>query len=423
MEGLASATLFARMVGEALGDHKFTLLDVGCSSGIDPVWRIFGNSLRAFGLDPNIDEIARLSASETAEGVSYIPAFVGVPPGTPGADRLRSKQFWARNPWARLSAARTLEKRATAASLSNSEATALNLWDRVRLANSEQPVILPSFCVERGIRDLDFVKIDVDGPDFLILRSLEEVFEECRVLGVGIEVNFFGSDDPDIHSFHNVDRLMRKAGFDLFFLSSRPYSVAALPGRYQLVFPAQTEFGRPLQGDAIYLRDAASPENVAWSSFQKPEKLLKLAALYSLVRLPDSAAEILVNFREQLASIFDIETGLNVLTDAARADHMPSTYREYIAAFEADNPCFYPRPSTQERPAQDSAVSADDSPVLKECADQEPAKNEVRAESERLHAELRAIYESTSWKITAPLRWVSRYALARISHTVRRQHS
>jgi hypothetical protein len=40
--------------------------------------------------------------------------------------------------------------------------------------------------------------------------------------------------------------------------------------------------------------------------------------------LPDSAAEILVNFREQLASIFDIETGLNVLTEAAHADHMPS---------------------------------------------------------------------------------------------------
>jgi hypothetical protein len=405
MEGLAATALFARMVGKALGQHKFTLLDVGCSSGIDPAWRIFGKSLCAFGFDPNIDEIERLSASETAAGVSYIPAFVGVPPMTPDADRLRSEQFWARNPWARLSAARTLDRRATAASMSNSEATALNLWHRARLANSEKPVILPSFCAERGIRDVDFVKIDVDGPDFLILRSLEGFFEECRVLGVGVEVNFFGSDDPDIHTFHNVDRLMRKAGFDLFFLSSRPFSVAALPARYQNVFPSTTEFGRPLQGDAIYLRDAASPENVAWSSVQKPEKLLKLAALYSLIRLPDCAAEILVNFREQLASIFDIETGLDVLTDAARADHMPTTHREYIAAFETDDPCFYSGPSTHERTAQDSALSADESSVLKGCAD-----HWVRAESERLRAELRAIRESTSWKVTAPLRWVSRRA-------------
>ena len=271
MEGLVSASPFARMVGETLSHHKFTLLDVGCSSGIDPVWRIFGKSLLAFGFDPNIDEIERLSASEAAAGVSYIPAFVGVPPGTPDAERLRSKQFWARNPWDRLSVARTLERRAMAPALSNAEATALNLWPLVRLANSEEPVILQSFCVDRGIRDLDFIKIDVDGADFLILRSLERAFHEFRVLGVAIEVNFFGSDDPDTHTLHNVDRLMRKSGFDLFFLSSRPYSTAALPARYQHVFPAQTEFGRPLQGDAIYLRDAASPENVACPRPRNPK--------------------------------------------------------------------------------------------------------------------------------------------------------
>ena len=155
--------------------------------------------------------------------------------------------------------------------LSNAEATALNLWPLVRLANSEEPVILQSFCVDRGIRDLDFIKIDVDGPDFLILRSLERAFQELRVLGVGIEVNFFGSDDPDTHTLHNVDRLMRKSGFDLFSLSSRPYSTAALPARYQHVFPAQTAFGRPLQGDAIYLRDAASPENVACPRPRNPK--------------------------------------------------------------------------------------------------------------------------------------------------------
>jgi hypothetical protein len=392
------------MVGEALSDHKFTLLDVGCSSGIDPVWRIFEKSLLAFGFDPNIDEIERLSASEAATGVSYIPAFVGVPPGTPDAERLRSKQFWARNPWDRLSVARTLERRAMAPALSNAEATALNLWPLVRLANSEEPVILPSFCADRGIRDLDFIKIDVDGPDFLILRSLERSFQELRVLGVGIEVNFFGSDDPDTHTLHNVDRLMRKSGFDLFFLSSRPYSTAALPARYQHVFPAQTEFGRPLQGDAVYLRDAASPENVAWSSAQEPEKLLKLAALYSLAQLPDCAAEILVNFREHLAPIFDIETGLDILTHAAHIDDMPSTYREYIAAFEADDPCFYPRLSgSREALTQDSAASADN------CVGKASA-NEVRAENERLRAKLRAVYASTSWNITAPLRWMSRNA-------------
>ena len=140
------------------------------------------------------------------------------------------------------------------------------------------------------------------------------------------------------------------------------------------------------------------------SSAQEPEKLLKLAALYSLAQLPDCAAEILVNFREHLAPIFDIETGLDILTQAAHIDDMPSTYREYIAAFEADDPCFYPRPSGgREAPTQDSATSADN------CVGQASA-NEARAENERLRAELRAVYASTSWNITAPLRWMSHNA-------------
>jgi hypothetical protein len=405
MEGIASATRFAGMVGEALVDDKFTLLDVGCSSGIDQIWRVFGKSLRAFGFDPNIDEIERLAASETTAGVCYIPAFVGVPPGTPDADRLRNRRFWARSPWARLSVARTLKKRAAAADMSNREATALNLWHRLRLANADEPVILPVFCADRGIRDLDFIKIDVDGPDFLILRSLEGVLQELRVLGIGIEVNFFGSDDPNIHTLHNVDRFMRKSGFDLFFLSSRPYSVAALPARYQHVIPAQTEVGRPLQGDAIYLRDAASPENAGWR-VEEPAKLLKLAALYSLTGLPDCAAEILVNFQERLRLIFDVDAGLDVLTQAVRANNMPAKYRDYIAAFEADDPCFYPRSASQEGRAQDTAVSMDKPLGPRECASQAPA-DAVGAENERLRAELRAVYGSTSWRITAPVRWLS----------------
>ncbi len=59
MEGFGPATPFARIVADRLGDSWFTLLDIGCSAGIDAVWRLFGDRLRAFGFDPNLDEIAR----------------------------------------------------------------------------------------------------------------------------------------------------------------------------------------------------------------------------------------------------------------------------------------------------------------------------------------------------------------------------
>jgi hypothetical protein len=54
MEGVGLATPFAQLMANRLGDHHFTLLDLGCSSGIDPVWRIFGGRLRAFGFDPTL---------------------------------------------------------------------------------------------------------------------------------------------------------------------------------------------------------------------------------------------------------------------------------------------------------------------------------------------------------------------------------
>ena len=98
--------------------------------------------------------------------------------------------------------------------------------------------------------EIDFIKIDVDGPDFLILDSIRSEFEKRKVIGLGMEVNFFGTDDPGEHTFHNTDRFLRSLGFELFGITQRLYSMAALPQRYELSFPAQSLRGRPLQGDA-----------------------------------------------------------------------------------------------------------------------------------------------------------------------------
>ncbi|MFX8362538.1 hypothetical protein ABTL34_19440, partial [Acinetobacter baumannii] len=74
--------------------------------------------------------------------------------------------------------------------------------------------------------------------------------------------NFEGSYSPHHHTFHNTDRYMRRHGFDLFGLTTRNYSSGALPSPFLYRYPAQSLHGRPLQGDALYLRDFAwrSPE-------------------------------------------------------------------------------------------------------------------------------------------------------------------
>jgi len=69
MEGLLSRTNFAELAASAPELSHFTVVDVGCSGGIDTAWRVFGPKLTAFGFDPNLDECARLQTAEKLTGV------------------------------------------------------------------------------------------------------------------------------------------------------------------------------------------------------------------------------------------------------------------------------------------------------------------------------------------------------------------
>ena len=351
MEGMRAATPFVPYLANRLGDKNFTLVDVGCSSGIDLAWREFGARLRAFGFDPNLGEVARLNANEKLAGVEYVATFVGVPADDPASAHIRGGTFWAHNPWGRLSIARTIEIHASEiANSTNAEKTILNQWSQVALADRDKPLILTDFLQERGVDDVDFIKIDVDGADLLILRSLRKMLDETQVLGVGIEVNFFGSDDPDVNTFHNVDRFLKAVGFELFDLSVRHYSAAALPAPYIYSVAGHGAWGRILQGDALYLRDAASPEHKRWAESIGPYKLAKLAAIFAIFGLPDCAAEVLQRFRPELDQLLDVKSALNMLVEQCIPAGKPvPSYSDYIQEFENDGSRFYPARQTAVR--------------------------------------------------------------------------
>lgn len=386
------STAFATLVAASLKDDVLTLIDVGCSSGIDPAWRLFGSKLRAFAFDPNTEEVRRLRECETLPGIQYVAAFVGLPPDDPAAKRLRTGRFVDRSPWRRFSSYHTKNRLIRRApNMSNVEKTALNSWQQVDLADPRESVVLSEFFPSHGVADIDFVKIDVDGADFLILRSVLAVISELQVLGLKIEVNFFGSEHPDNHTFHNVDRLMKSAGFELFQLSTRPYSVEALPAPFQLTIPAQTEWGRVSQGDAVYFRDVLSPMHKLWAEAANPFKLLKLAALYSMFGLPDCAAEVLLTHRSKFEGTVDVEAGLNALTAQVAPDVATPSYAEYIAEYENGGSRFWPaRYRTPDKLENET----------------EGKLKEAEREVERLHKEVARILRSRSWQVTAPLRYL-----------------
>ena len=399
MEGLLPESAFASLVAGGAGFDHFTLIDVGCSGGIDPAWRCFGARLRAYGFDADAEECARLAEAETLAGARYVNAFVGPPPDHPFLARRAASPVPSRSVWYRLSGPRIMAQRASRArDLPGERRRALNLWRQTRLADPHAPLSLPAFLAGQSVNDADFIKIDVDGEDFAILNDIAGSLGRWNVLGLGLEVNFDGSEGDTEHSFHNTDRLMRAHGFDLFGLTIRRYSLAALPGIFAVDVPAETLTGRPQLGDAIYLRDLADPRHRDLAASLAPGKLLKLAAIASLAAVPDLAADLLLTHRDRVADLIDVPSALDRLAAQVQGDTDATLgYRDFMAAYEADSPLLY-------RPTRAAALAGPASVPAPAPEPRTDGDDLIR----RLRAELDAMKRSTSWRLTAPLRALKR---------------
>ncbi|MBS0549332.1 MAG: SEL1-like repeat protein [Proteobacteria bacterium] len=335
-------TPFVRLVAANLRAEKFTHLDVGCSGGMDPVWRLFGARFRAIGFDISIDACKDLRDQEIQPDVHYVDGAVGIPPDHPFARRIAGRTVGADRLGSRLSAHDLIARRAARLKdASLAEKLNANAWTMTALADGEQVYILDTL-KKFGFDDVDFLKIDVDGPDFLILNSLEGEFARLGMLAVRLEVGMTGGTDEAEHTFHNTDRFMRQQGFDLVALDNRSYSNRTLPAKFLYPMPAQTVTGRIFQSEAFYARDPVGSPELARSL--SAEKLLKLAAIYAVWNQPDSAAEILVTFRDRLASLLDIDAALDLLAaDTQSGEAQPKSYKAYLDAYRSDDEFLYPR--------------------------------------------------------------------------------
>ena len=71
MEGLKSKSAAFQYIADCLVDEGFTLIDVGCRGGIDPIRQAIGARLTAFGFDPDINECKRLNTIEKLPSIKY----------------------------------------------------------------------------------------------------------------------------------------------------------------------------------------------------------------------------------------------------------------------------------------------------------------------------------------------------------------
>jgi FkbM family methyltransferase len=347
MDVLTEHTPMTRLLSDrgAFDRHPFVLIDVGCAGGIDGAWRAFGPSLVAHAYDPDVAACEDAQAQEPFEGVRYHARHVGLPDSHPFVQRRREDAArWPNtNIWDRITAgylAARVEKVPPATPLTPPAASDPPPAAPRRMADPSDVIGVGDIVRIEGLSTVDFLKIDVDGPDLEVLESARETLTTSRVLGVGMEVNWFGSANPTEHTFHHTDRLLREEGFTLFGLTVRRYSRTDLPAPFEREAFAYTRFGQPYQGDAIYLRDLAAGHLAAIAAEYPTEKLIKLACLYELARLPDCAAEVLNHFERRLWEVEDRQALLDALTPPLLGEQL--SYRRYTARFEREPELFLP---------------------------------------------------------------------------------
>jgi hypothetical protein len=325
-------------------DAPFRLLDIGCSGGIANRFRVYEPHLHALAVDPMIDACEALQRAEQNPHIRYLPIFVGLPSDHPFVVRRGGRNYWGTEVFSSTSAMWALDLcKGTEQPQKTDE---LNDWPDQRLADPASELGVDELVRREGWSgrfNVDFIKIDVDGRDLEVILSAENTVRQSPVLGLQLEVNFCGGHHECDHSFHNSDRLMRQWGFDLAdLLNIRRYSMRHLPAPFELDAVAQTLFGRPMQGDALYLRDPVSGLSADTASSLSPAQILKLASLYDIFGSPDGAAQILQAFPGQIRDAFpdlEVTTLLDLLVPEVYGTRY--TYVEYLKKFTVDPRGFY----------------------------------------------------------------------------------
>ena len=236
-------------------DIPITLVDIGSSGGIAPVWRTL-RSLTVVEFEP--DERAPNPQRDWPKRRIVLR--------TPLWESNREMDF-------HLTAkqqASSLFKPNTElfARYPRAERVAVNEVRKMRVDTLENQLR------EASVEWVDFIKLDAQGAELAILRGAERLMRAC-VVGLEIEVEFL----PLYHGqplFGEVDAYVRSLGFELFELRPTQWSYAAGGN--------ETTRGQIAFADALYFR---APETLI--CMRQADSLKTIATLFGR---PDFAAHV-----------------------------------------------------------------------------------------------------------------------------------
>jgi FkbM family methyltransferase len=92
-------------------------------------------------------------------------------------------------------------------------------WIKTKETITVPTTTVDTFCAERGIDQVDIVKVDVEGSELAVFRGAEEMFRRNAIRNVFVEV-YFNPLYSGMPLFSDLDAALKDKGFKLYGLYS-----------------------------------------------------------------------------------------------------------------------------------------------------------------------------------------------------------
>jgi FkbM family methyltransferase len=348
-------------VSRGLVTEPFVLIDVGVQGGEHVRWRPLDDYLIVHGFDP-IEEVVQklVEANKGRSNRHYHYMAVG------NADGEQKFYFNPANP--------------TASSMYQPATGRFG----VKPATQHRMVPirrLDSLLAEGVIPIADYIKIDVEGFEKDVLLGARELLG-AGIFGLHTETNFGVSSSYPKSHFGTLAEIALENHLVIFDLAFNRLPRAsfqhALIGKGLQPIHEEDAVGRPATVEVLFARDLIDevdhPEH-----YQTPSRpvsvnqLIKSIIMFELHALNDVALDTVERFAERLGAHLDVDRAVRLLADP---DCVTNEYRKQLRACER---------------------------VISE--NQRAYEHVLRKYRNQLCAQRHAYEQSTSWRITAPLRW------------------
>jgi FkbM family methyltransferase len=395
--------------------EPYRLIDVGVRGGLQPHWQFFGDYLEAWGFDPLYEEGVGplIAANPHPERIRYFNFGLGHEDGE------RPFRFLPDNPSSSFFAA------------ANDADKPDEKWVTATMRR------LDSLVADGTLGPVDFMKLDAETYEAEIIRGAREFFTSSGILGVESEASLVRTSRNPRSVFVELYEEIAPFGFSVWDAGvqrasratlARGYPVDLGGGRY-----APRSVGKQVVLDILFLN--AMFDEAGLKSGVSVDRLLKMIATAELYGLQDVGLDILFSNRDILGRRFDVDEAADWLMRERVGTNL--TYRQYrcnsITWVEMPTPYM-----TAEREARirelEGIMSKCNATLAKRDARLSEvegilAKNKTLAEREikvaemqrliagqnRLIAQkdalleqkesaLRALHNSRSWRMTAPVR-------------------